>query len=377
MLANLPAVNAAASSAESTNSTADQGVSGGGSGLPGFGGVLFALLNSRSTGQNAELPLAELAAGGENPVEIDLGDGNPLPVVLPLSVLSPGQPVDPSLMGARVEVSGQSATGATSLNPAALPGVALHARFALGLESPDANFTRIETPLVAPRIPELDAGQFMARPVAPWLLQTAVADTESGLLGNGQSNLVPTGDSLSASLATPGTGFTTLNSHAASLLAGASGPGASSAAPSPTPVAVPLQHANWGQDVADRVHWMVGQNLRQADLQLSPPELGPLEVRVVVTHDQANVSFTSNHAHVRDALEAAIPRLREMLEQQGLNLANADVSQHSFAEQRAARDDSNGSGSGAGGDGEMVDTPEDVAAPDGLRHGRGLVDYYA
>jgi flagellar hook-length control protein FliK len=122
---------------------------------------------------------------------------------------------------------------------------------------------------------------------------------------------------------------------------------------------------------------MVGQNLRQADLQLSPADLGPLEVRVVVTHDQANVSFTSNHAHVREALEAAIPRLREMLEQQGLNLANADVSQHSFAEQRAARDDSNGSGSGTGGDGEAVETTEAAASLDGVQHGRGLVDYYA
>jgi flagellar hook-length control protein FliK len=47
-----------------------------------------------------------------------------------------------------------------------------------------------------------------------------------------------------------------------------------------------------------------------------------------------NVAFSSRHADVRDAVEQALPRLREMFEDKGLNLSDADVSQHSFAEQR-------------------------------------------
>jgi len=61
-----------------------------------------------------------------------------------------------------------------------------------------------------------------------------------------------------------------------------------------------------------------------------------MEVRIQVHNDQASVQFTAQHAVVREALEAALPRLRDMFEASGVQLVDVDVSSgESFAEQQA------------------------------------------
>lgn len=112
-------------------------------------------------------------------------------------------------------------------------------------------------------------------------------------------------------------------------------------APQPTAAAwpstlipVPVQQAGWDQAVGERVQWMVGQNIQGAELRLNPAHLGPMEVRLSVQHDQASVVFTAQQGMVREALEAAVPRLREMLGESGLQLVNVDISDQSLAQQR-------------------------------------------
>lgn len=99
-------------------------------------------------------------------------------------------------------------------------------------------------------------------------------------------------------------------------------------------ISVPLHQAGWDQAFAQRVVWLVKQDVQGAELHINPPQLGPMEMRVVLNNDQASVAFTAQHAAVREALEAAMPRLREMLSASGLNLADVNISQHSFAQQR-------------------------------------------
>ena len=96
-----------------------------------------------------------------------------------------------------------------------------------------------------------------------------------------------------------------------------------------TALTVPFHQSNWGQGVGEKITWMVSQKLQFAEIQLDPPELGPLQVRISVQNDQVSVSFTSQHAPVRDALDAHALRLRDTLESQGLNLVDVDVSDQS------------------------------------------------
>lgn len=88
----------------------------------------------------------------------------------------------------------------------------------------------------------------------------------------------------------------------------------------------PMGTDAWGRDIGEKVLWMAAQNLTEAEIQLDPPELGPLQARISVQNDQAQVSFTSNSALVRDALDQTAHRLRDMFSSEGLNLVDVNVS---------------------------------------------------
>jgi flagellar hook-length control protein FliK len=93
-----------------------------------------------------------------------------------------------------------------------------------------------------------------------------------------------------------------------------------------------VESPEFGQGLADRVSWMVDNNLNGAKLQVNPPQLGPIEVRIAVQGDHAQVWLTSHSAVTRDALEASSPKLREMLGSQGFGQVSVDISQRSFQE---------------------------------------------
>ena len=143
-------------------------------------------------------------------------------------------------------------------------------------------------------------------------------------------------------------------------------------------IQVTPQHPQWGQQVGDRVHWMVGQGLQQADIRLNPPELGSLEIRIKLHGDQASVTFSSPHVAVRDAIDAAMPRLREMLEQGGLNLADVNVSSQSSGQQGELAGQTDGSGQDSA---EVVASGEEdpaiMAGKTSNQVALGLVDVYA
>ena len=101
----------------------------------------------------------------------------------------------------------------------------------------------------------------------------------------------------------------------------------------PAAIAVPLRHPDWSDELGNRVTWMIRQDVQSASVKINPPHLGPLEVKVSITNDQVNVSFASHHAPVREALDASMPRLREMLGDNGLQLGDANVTHHSFSDQ--------------------------------------------
>ncbi len=77
------------------------------------------------------------------------------------------------------------------------------------------------------------------------------------------------------------------------------------------------QAGNFSEAVVDKVMWMSSQNLKTADIQMEPAQLGKLEVRIDMTQDQTQVTFASPHADVREALDNGSQRLRELFAQAG------------------------------------------------------------
>lgn len=93
-----------------------------------------------------------------------------------------------------------------------------------------------------------------------------------------------------------------------------------------------VRDSAWGNQLGERVVMMAGNQLRMAEIRLTPAELGPLRVQVSVDDGAANVTFHAQHAVTREAIEQALPRLREMLAENGLSLAQADVSDRGVGE---------------------------------------------
>lgn len=96
-----------------------------------------------------------------------------------------------------------------------------------------------------------------------------------------------------------------------------------------------IGHPQWGQELSDKLVWMHKQSVPAAELNLNPRHLGPVSIRVDVNQDQTTISFSTQHAVVKDAIEAALPRLREMLASQQLNLVDVNVSQQQSEQKQA------------------------------------------
>jgi flagellar hook-length control protein FliK len=145
------------------------------------------------------------------------------------------------------------------------------------------------------------------------------------------------------------------------------------------PIPSTLRHVDWGKSLTQRVSLMVGQKLQSAEIQLNPRNLGPMEVQLSIQQDQASVIFSSQHAVVREAIESALPKLREMLEEMGIQLDNVDVRQE-YSEPNDAHKEPVFEKNRSSLQKEIEDSDSGV---DKLRVGRtstlevNLVDYYA
>lgn len=174
----------------------------------------------------------------------------------------------------------------------------------------------------------------------------------------GAASTSATVETLSATGATPAA--STLSPNA--VTTNTPSPAAQASAPLPTPVT----HPQFGEAVGQRVVWMVGQQQQSAQIQLNPQELGPMSVRVEIQGDQATVHLAALHATTREALDAALPRLREMLADSGFTQVNVNVSSSGSQAGQQAQGQASGQGqgftgrSGAGSGGEPGDAPPTV-----------------
>ncbi len=149
------------------------------------------------------------------------------------------------------------------------------------------------------------------------------------------------------------------------------------ASPRADSIPTPLRDAAWAQDFSERVVWLARNDQQTAQISINPPQLGPVQIALNLNGDQATASFVSPHAEVRQAIEDALPRLREMLAGAGIDLGQANVGSQ-LAQQGADR--------------QAPDTPRfaddkailpgdsgpaATAAVSPLKSGRGLVDLFA
>ncbi|CAE6763272.1 hypothetical protein XA1311A_19700 [Xanthomonas arboricola] len=141
-----------------------------------------------------------------------------------------------------------------------------------------------------------------------------------------------------------------------------------SASPTPTPE---MGSDTFDDAIGARMSWLADQKIGHAHIKVTPNEMGPVEVRLHLEGDKVNASFSSANADVRQALEQSLPRLREMLGQNGFQLGQADVGQ------QQQNQSGNRNGGGSDGNGLSLDDSPPVGIPSVVLRQRGLLDAYA
>lgn len=160
-------------------------------------------------------------------------------------------------------------------------------------------------------------------------------------------------------------------------------PKTANALPVNQPIA--MHQSGWTEEVVNRVMYLSSANLKAADIQLQPAELGRLDIRVnMVPDQQTQVTFMSAHPGVREALDGQMQRLRDMFTQQGMGQVDVNVSDQSRGSQDQGQQQQAQSGrTSAGGsrleamDDEIAPSITEVAATATHVIGSSAVDYYA
>ncbi|MCK6392829.1 flagellar hook-length control protein FliK [Zoogloea sp.] len=248
---------------------------------------------------------AEAAAQAQPPAQPELAAL--LGGLLPAAALPPAEPAPAA--------SGEGDTAPISADTSTLPGGGL---FALPTALTPEAISRSTGGNAEQKTAESAVGapaNFAATPgkgedIAPHGAPTALADA-------------PLRAAEPPVAAPPTNSFAAIHAAALANLQGAAPPQAP--APVPMHVATPAGSPGWPEEVGNRVSWMVGQAESHAELTLTPPQLGKVEVSITVSGDQTSAQFVAATPAARELIEQSLPRLREILEQSGISLGQTDV----------------------------------------------------
>ncbi len=136
--------------------------------------------------------------------------------------------------------------------------------------------------------------------------------------------------------------------------------------------------SGWNQALGQHMVMMAGNSQQTATLTLNPPDLGPLQVVLQVHNSQAEATFITAQPEVKQALEDAFPKLREMMGQAGIELGQATVNTGSPQQQTAQQHFSHGQSTSVNT--FVIDTKETapmLAAFPTNGNGRSIVDIFA
>jgi flagellar hook-length control protein FliK len=140
----------------------------------------------------------------------------------------------------------------------------------------------------------------------------------------------------------------------------------------PARTAVRVESPDFADDFGSRVVWMAGRNQQAAEFRIDPPQLGPVEVRLSLANDQASLVLLSPHASVRDALQATLPRLHDLLAAAGINLGSVHVGAQGHSAGQPGNQTAHGWPQSTD-----ADLPGAIQHAGWVTHGRGIVDVYA
>ena len=140
---------------------------------------------------------------------------------------------------------------------------------------------------------------------------------------------------------------------------------------------IAIYRKDFANAVKDKVMVMINQKIQQVEIQLDPPEMGNIHVKVNLQNEQAAVQFVVQNQQAKDALEQNMNKLRDMLAQNGVDVGDANIEQRQGSEQneqgfkQTANNDTNGESA------EDNFSGNDTTVLDVVKASSTGVDYYA
>jgi flagellar hook-length control protein FliK len=140
-----------------------------------------------------------------------------------------------------------------------------------------------------------------------------------------------------------------------------------------------LRESSWSQQFGEKIVWLAKNDQQSAQININPPELGPVQITLSLSGDQAKVMFASPHTEVRHAIENSLPQLKEMFLSAGINLGQTNVGAN-LAQQNPDNPYQNANGKHLADENAILpanDKALNATASLVLQRGRGLVDLFA
>ena len=132
----------------------------------------------------------------------------------------------------------------------------------------------------------------------------------------------------------------------------------------------------WGEAMSQHSVRMAAQGIKQAQVHVHPRDLGPISIHVQMDDQQAaQVHFGAGHAQARDALDQALPQLRQAFSDSGIALGQASIGQDGQTRGQG-RDQTHSGREADSPDDELVDTEVATDEP-ATSARRGVVDLFA
>lgn len=139
---------------------------------------------------------------------------------------------------------------------------------------------------------------------------------------------------------------------------------------------VSLLQPDAGLQLADRISAQVQSKLQSVDVKLAPEQLGEMTIRIELQQDQLSVQFVVQQGQAKELLEQHLPKLKEHLEQQGMQLAHSEVTQQDQSPSQGGQQERQ-QGTSVANAHTDDDVQGDVTSVATARRNDGRVDFYA
>lgn len=149
------------------------------------------------------------------------------------------------------------------------------------------------------------------------------------------------------------------------------------AAPKSFHLTTPVTYQDWSNQFSQQIVWLSQQQIKSAVIRLNPKDMGGVEVNLQVDKNHATIQMTTHQDGARDAIEQSLPRLREMMNQQGLQLDDVNVQTRQQQEQGSQRQGHNKVGNFAIDNDSFSGTKDDGNEQKTVSVSKGLIDYFA